>query len=57
MSDHREVVYSTSEGIRRTNGSFKTFVRIGTIATGVIATIGILMAIFLTGLSNHARSN
>lgn len=50
MSDHSEIVYSTSEGMDYPahERQFKTFVKIGTIATGTIATVVILMAIFLT---------
>jgi hypothetical protein len=49
MSDHSEMVYSTADGMDYPahERQFKTFVKIGVTATGVIATIVILMAIFL----------
>jgi hypothetical protein len=49
MSDHSEMVYSTSEGMDYPahEQQFKTFVKIGVTATATIATIVILMAIFL----------
>lgn len=49
MSDHSEIVYSTSEGMDYPahEKQFKTFIKIGTIATVAVATVVILMAIFL----------
>jgi hypothetical protein len=49
MSDHSEMVYSTSEGMDYPahERQFKTFVKIGVTATAIIATVVILMAIFL----------
>lgn len=49
MSDHSEMVYSTAEGMDYPahEQQFKTFIKIGMTATAVIATIVVLMAIFL----------
>ena len=48
MSDHSEM-YSTSEGMDYPahEQQFKTFIKIGMIATATVATIVVLMAIFL----------
>ena len=45
-----ENVYSTSEGMDYPahEQQYKSFIKIGMIATGTVATIVILMAIFLT---------
>jgi Bacterial aa3 type cytochrome c oxidase subunit IV len=45
-----ENVYSTSEGMDYPahEQQYKSFIKIGTIAAGTVATIVILMAIFLT---------
>ena len=50
MSDHRENVYSTATGMDYPahEQQYKTFIKIGMIASGAVATIVILMAIFLT---------
>jgi len=50
MSDHKESVYSTATGMDYPahEQQYKSFIKIGTIATGTVATIVILMAVFLT---------
>jgi hypothetical protein len=50
MSDHSEMVYSTSEGMDYPahEHQYKTFIKIGMIGTGSVITIVVLMAIFLT---------
>lgn len=50
MSDHNEIVYSTSEGMDYPahEQTYKSFLKIGMIGTGAVATVVILMAIFLT---------
>jgi hypothetical protein len=49
MSDHSEMTFTTSEGMDYPahEQQFKTFIKIGMTATATIATIVILMAIFL----------
>ena len=50
MSDHGELTYSTAEGMDYPahERQYKTFIKIGMIATGAVATVVVLMAIFLT---------
>jgi hypothetical protein len=50
MSDHSEIVYSTSEGMDYPahEQQYKTFIKIGMIGTVAVITIVALMAIFLT---------
>lgn len=50
MSDHRENVYSTATGMDYPahEQQYKSFIKIGMIIAGAVATIVILMAIFLT---------
>ncbi|EAQ36021.1 hypothetical protein NB311A_11287 [Nitrobacter sp. Nb-311A] len=50
MSDHSEIVYSTSEGMDYPahERQYKAFIKIGMVVTAAVATIVILMAIFLT---------
>jgi hypothetical protein len=50
MSDHSEIEYSTSEGMDYPahEQQFKAFIKILLIATASVATIVVLMAIFLT---------
>jgi len=50
MSDHNEIVYSTSEGMDYPahEQQYKTFIKIGMTATTAVITIVVLMAIFLT---------
>jgi hypothetical protein len=49
MPDHSEMVYSTAEGMDYSahEQQFKTFIKIVMTATATIATIVVLMAIFL----------
>lgn len=49
MSDHSEIVYSTSEGMDYPahERQFKAFIKIGMIATAAVATVVILLGIFL----------
>ncbi|WP_081431707.1 aa3-type cytochrome c oxidase subunit IV [Nitrobacter winogradskyi] len=50
MSDHREIVYSTSEGMDYPahEQTYKSFIKIGVIGAAAVATVVIMMAIFLT---------
>jgi hypothetical protein len=50
VSDHNEIVYSTADGMDYPahEGTYKAFIKMGTIGTGVVITIVSLMAIFLT---------
>lgn len=50
MSDHSEIVYTTSDGMDYPahEQQYKAFIKIGMVAAGAVATIVILMAIFLT---------
>ncbi|WP_438278725.1 aa3-type cytochrome c oxidase subunit IV [Nitrobacter sp.] len=49
MSDHSEMVYTTSDGMDYPahERQYKNFIKIGLIAAGTVATIVILLAIFL----------
>lgn len=50
MSDHGEIVYSTADGMDYPahEGTYKAFIRFGTIGTAAVITVVSLMAIFLT---------
>ncbi|WP_412773294.1 aa3-type cytochrome c oxidase subunit IV [Nitrobacter sp.] len=50
MSDHNEIVYSTADGMDYPahEGTYKSFIKFGTIGTAVVVTVVALMAIFLT---------
>ena len=50
MSGDRDNVYSTATGMDYPahEQQYKTFIKVGVIASGAVATIVILMAIFLT---------
>jgi hypothetical protein len=50
VSDHGEIVYSTADGMDYPahEGTYKAFIKMGTIGTGIVITIVSLMAIFLT---------
>ncbi|WP_438274535.1 aa3-type cytochrome c oxidase subunit IV [Nitrobacter sp.] len=49
MSDHSEMVYTTSDGMDYPahERQYRTFIKIGLIAAATVATIVILLAIFL----------
>ena len=50
MSDHSEIQYSTADGMDYPahEQQYKTFIKIGMIAAATVATIVVLMAIFLS---------
>ena len=50
MSDHSEIVYSTSDGMDYPahERQYKAFIKVGATATAAVATVVGLMAIFLT---------
>jgi hypothetical protein len=49
MSDHSEMVFTTADGMDYPahEQQYKTFIKIGMIATATVATVVVLMAIFL----------
>jgi hypothetical protein len=49
MSDHHEMVFTTADGMDYPahEQQYKTFIKIGMIAAATVATIVVLMAIFL----------
>lgn len=50
MSDHNEIVYSTADGMDYPahEGTYKAFIKFGTVGTVAVITVVSLMAIFLT---------
>jgi hypothetical protein len=49
MSDHSGIVYSTAEGMDYPahEQTYKSFLKLGTIFAGTVATIVVLLAVFL----------